>query len=285
MIKNLVISGGGISGMGLLGIIKYLEDNNFLTNIESYIGTSVGSIICFLLSIGYKSKDLYNFSLFFDFSKLVNDISLDSFLQNWGLTNTERLSFFLKRLIENKKYDSNITFKELYEKTKINLIITGTCLNESKVYYFNYKTYPNMNILQAILISSCIPLLFEPIKFENKFWADGGIIDNYPIKYFKDNLKNTLGLCIFDKCFEDCCENKINDIKDYLVNTFKCILYGACNSDVEIYKNNTIKFSHFYEGNFKFDMNKKSKENYFNLGYKCAEKQDHILDQFRIDKK
>ena len=53
VLKNLVISGGGINGLGLLGIIRYLSENNLIKNISHYIGTSAGAILSFLLIIGY----------------------------------------------------------------------------------------------------------------------------------------------------------------------------------------------------------------------------------------
>ena len=45
MIKNLVISGGGIKIISALGVIKYLEENNNLKSINKFYGTSAGSIL------------------------------------------------------------------------------------------------------------------------------------------------------------------------------------------------------------------------------------------------
>ena len=50
---TLVIAGGSSKGIVTLGALQYLYDNNIGKNINTYIGTSSGSIICFLLIIGY----------------------------------------------------------------------------------------------------------------------------------------------------------------------------------------------------------------------------------------
>ena len=47
--KNLVISGGGMSGFGFLGILKYLQDIEILYKPKNFLGTSMGSIICFFI--------------------------------------------------------------------------------------------------------------------------------------------------------------------------------------------------------------------------------------------
>ena len=82
-LKNLVISSGGITGVGFIGILKYLNELKLLDNVEKYVGTSIGSTICLALSIGYTWKQLYDFCYRFDVSKLIGDVTLDNFLQNY----------------------------------------------------------------------------------------------------------------------------------------------------------------------------------------------------------
>ena len=54
-INTLVLSGSAINGLVTLGAIQFLIDQNEinLENINKYIGTSSGSMISLLLSIGY----------------------------------------------------------------------------------------------------------------------------------------------------------------------------------------------------------------------------------------
>jgi predicted acylesterase/phospholipase RssA len=68
--KNLVISGGGFNCFQFFGIIKYLDDNNLLKEINKYISVSAGSLISLLLIIGYKFNEIENFLIKFDFSKI-----------------------------------------------------------------------------------------------------------------------------------------------------------------------------------------------------------------------
>ena len=55
MYKNLCVSGGGISGIAVISSLKCLKNNKIFDNkkIKKYVGTSVGSIIIFILILNY----------------------------------------------------------------------------------------------------------------------------------------------------------------------------------------------------------------------------------------
>lgn len=280
ILKNLVISGAGINGIGFLGIIKYLNEFQLLDNICHYIGTSAGSIISFLLSIGYSYQELYEFSLHFNFNKVVNDINLNNFLDNFGFENIGKLYYILKRLCEEKGLNENITFKEHFDKTNIKLTITGSCLNESKVHYFNYETFPDMKILTAIKISCCIPIIFMPIKFNNKLWLDGGLLNNYPIKFCEDEIDNTLGITINDECLDKCEDNTPTNIMDYLYTVLKCIIYSDNIKYINDFKENTIKFTYSFNEISNFNITKEDKIKLIELGYIHAKTHHSIIEKF-----
>ena len=53
MIKNLIFGASGSKIFIHLGFIKYLIENNLINEVNRFIGTSGGSIVAFLLSLGY----------------------------------------------------------------------------------------------------------------------------------------------------------------------------------------------------------------------------------------
>ena len=54
----LVLSSGGSKGLAHLGALSFYEMNNQLTNIHTYVGCSIGSMISLLLNVGYKASEL-----------------------------------------------------------------------------------------------------------------------------------------------------------------------------------------------------------------------------------
>jgi predicted acylesterase/phospholipase RssA len=279
-LKNLVLSGGGVTAIGFLGILKLLYEYDLIKEIEHYIGTSMGAIICYLLTIGFTHNELLEFSKLFNFSKITEDIKLDNFLCNYGFVDMNNIKIILKNISSVKNIGNDITFIHHYEKTNKKLSITGTCLSDFKLYYFNHQNTPNMKIFDAILISCCIPLLFQPIEYDNKCWIDGGIINNFPIDYCNNEIDNTLGIAIKDICFEKCSIDPKKDLPDYLSNLFKCMVYSDTVKKLETYDKNTVKYNFDISIMVNFNINSDEILEIYNDAYEQAKSQINIFQKF-----
>ena len=97
------------------------------------------------------------------------------------------------------------TFQELFEATGRNLIITGTCIQNLECEFFNHVMYSDMEIIKALEITTCIPLLLKPIKYNSKFYVDGAISDNYIFRDCDIIVGNNIDLnrnFLFDQRFD-----------------------------------------------------------------------------------
>uniref|UniRef100_A0A6C0H0S1 PNPLA domain-containing protein n=1 Tax=viral metagenome TaxID=1070528 RepID=A0A6C0H0S1_9ZZZZ len=196
---TLIVSGGGFNGLQFLGIIKYLEEKNLLIKINKFIGVSMGAFINLLVIVGYKFKDIENFITKFDFSKIF-DLKFEKIITEdniKGLTNGENFDKLIKKFLNNKELKENITFKELYEITKKNYIIIVTNITKDKIEIINHENYPNLPIYIGLRMTSCIPIFFEPIEYNNNFYVDGVMKDNFPIQILNDEeISKTLGIVL-----------------------------------------------------------------------------------------
>jgi len=248
--KCLVFSGGAEKGICYIGILKFLEEYKLLDNLECIFGTSIGAVIGTLISIGYTSRELEYLILKSNIKELIlpEEFNIDNLINLFGFHEPYKLHKLIRLLIEKKTNIQNITFKQHFEKYNINLVITSSCLSEYKCYYFSHENYPDFPIFDAICMSICIPILFQPIKYDNKLFVDGALYDNYPIFnateiYQKDDI---LGFFLLNKHTS---RKDINSIEDYLIVLLKSIDVKFVYLPINLYHEITvfIKINHITE--------------------------------------
>jgi|TARA_B110000259_G_scaffold185424_1_gene234429 predicted acylesterase/phospholipase RssA len=271
MYSNLVLSGGAFRGLGILGAIKYLEETDLIKNFKQYIGTSAGAIICFFLIIGYKSYEIKEIILN-EINNIVNiDIENIAFiLDDYGLNDTSQNKEILEKYLDKKINQKSITFIEFSKKFGVNLIITGSNLTKRRLEYFNINEYPNMNIIDALLITSCIPIIYKPITFNEDLYVDGGIYNNFPYKYFDKNSNDTLGIYV-KSTYSNNNENFMNYINNIIYSVFDNITDFSIKDDT--YNICYIKFNDSSDSDMDFGTDLKIEiksdkiEENFNYGY------------------
>ena len=188
---GLALSGGGIRGIAHAGVLKALEENNIKIDIIG--GTSAGSIVAGLYSMGY--SPYYIYILFKKYAKdLINQ-------------NTTAIISGISGFITNKKtpFSGFYTGEELEETIrnialrkglrnmddiKMPLIIPAVDVQNSKEYIFTNQMPSNVEeksryitnipIGKAIRASSSFPVFFEPCEYNNHKFLDGGLLDNVP---------------------------------------------------------------------------------------------------------
>ena len=219
---NLLISGGGIYGITIIGILNILDKYKILSDLKKYLGTSIGSIISLLLVISFSIDEIKIFINNFNFNLLTNKSDdsinmIDNLINNYGINNNYNLKLILENFLHKKNIKKNITFKELYELTNKELIINISCLNEWKSYYINHINYPDYIVVDTIVASCSIPIYFSPIKINDKYFVDGGLYNNRPTEYFSSDLNNTL---IITHSLNIEFNTNINNLENYLFNLF-----------------------------------------------------------------
>jgi NTE family protein len=123
---------------------------------------------------------------------------LYNLVRHGGVFSGDSFLDWVKNIIRDKTYDSDITFEELAKMTGKNfkhLYFTGVNTETGCSEVFSHETTPNMSIAQAVRISMSIPFAFQPrgivekhhgqsTKVGNDVYVDGGLYDNYPIWLF-----------------------------------------------------------------------------------------------------
>ena len=189
----VVLSGGGAKGVAHIGALKVIEEAGI--PIDIITGTSMGSIVGGLYSIGYRADVLDSIVRAQDWNTLLldrEDLSLQRIAErekqntymistgitlkkNKGLSATggiikgKNLHGLFERLTSG--YNDSIDFNTLP--------IPFACVATDMVTFTEYDFHSGV-LPQAMRASMAIPAVFTPVRIGGMVLVDGGMRNNYP---------------------------------------------------------------------------------------------------------
>ena len=169
---GLVLSGGGTRGFAHLGVIKALEEKGLKPDIIS--GVSAGSIAGALYADGNDPEEIYKQLA----SHRLLDY-LDITIPQKGMVGMSGFEKTLDKLLSAK------TFEEL----SIPLIVFAVNMNTAE-----YIRFDKGDLISAVKASSSIPVIFPPVKIDDYYYLDGGIINNFPVEALRDCCETIIGV-------------------------------------------------------------------------------------------
>lgn len=189
---GIVLSGGGARGFAHIGVLKVLEEEK--VPIEYIVGTSMGSIVGALYSIGYDTKTIEKIALTTDWFKYFNDEVPRKDLSIDDKFYSDRYAFTLPILDLNRilpkgvikgqnieKFLSELYFNAIKIKDFTKFPIQFTCV-ATDIETGKEVILKNGNIAEAVRASMAIPTIFSPVEIDNKLLVDGMMSKNFPVK-------------------------------------------------------------------------------------------------------
>jgi predicted acylesterase/phospholipase RssA len=200
-IKHLVIPGGGPTGIKALGALQYLEEQGYwsINDIETIYATSAGSIISILLCLKFDWETINDYivkrpwkdAFHLDVNKIFEAYSKK------GLFDKNVAEIFYKPFFKAKDISMEITMKEFYEFSKIEIHLFSLDINSFNLEDVSYITHPDLQLLTAVQMSFAVPVLISPVCIDDKCYVDGGIVCNYPVNQCilrAENINEIFGL-------------------------------------------------------------------------------------------
>jgi len=198
MIDTLILSGGGPSGIAYAGIFKALLKNGILirSDLKEIITTSVGIIFAILYLLDYTSSQIEKIVLETELDKLLNidDLEIDNLLLRFGLFDNKTLGNTIQSFIKHKHNKNDLTLQELYDIIPIKLTVKVYNVDLGKTEYFSYQNQPDIKLCTLSMMTTAIPFFFQPIKYNDTLYVDGGLKGHFPIEVCESD--NFLGLWI-----------------------------------------------------------------------------------------
>jgi NTE family protein len=191
---DLALEGGGTKLIGHVGAYAALTARGF--TLSHAAGTSGGSIVAAAAVAGYTPAELRRLVMGIDFNKFLDGSKWTKYwrvLSNYGLYRGDAFYQFMKQILADKGV---YTFKDLLShnqeehdnpKYRWRLKVVASDISNGRMIVLPndaalYGQNPDdMEVALAVRMSMSIPLFFEPVKFEDSYMVDGGVLSNFPI--------------------------------------------------------------------------------------------------------
>jgi predicted acylesterase/phospholipase RssA len=192
--------GGGILGMAQVPALRALERAKPLTDLKGSAGASAGAILALLVNLGHTTDELLALMESTPWGKwtpgkwrvVTRGIR---FLKTWGLFPNKRPRKWLAERLSNKGFHSCTTFGELYAATGRELYVTATNMDRGTPVLFSSKGTPSVGVVDAVLASMSVQIVFPPVVINGERHNDGGLTWNHPVDIFRDkNPEQVLGI-------------------------------------------------------------------------------------------
>ncbi len=198
---GLVLSGGGAKGAAHIGVLKYLEEIGI--PVDYVAGTSIGSIVGGLYSMGYSPDELAELIGQMNWSEYVGN-QFDRSMMSSQLRHRNRamvlnLPFQLKGLLKREKGNASVAFvpNAYVNNTALINLFNDLCVGYQKEMDFNNLPIPfacvatevatgkeyvfhSGSVPTAMRASMAIPGVFSPVVVDGHLLVDGGLSNNFP---------------------------------------------------------------------------------------------------------
>jgi NTE family protein len=207
---GLVFAGGGGKGAYQIGVWKALKALGIDKNISAISGTSIGALNAMLFLQGKyeEAEDIWiNTSQekmlpidekiilrnMFYITKSKNNIKdmleMEEKLKEYGTVSRDGLNELIEKYLDYKAI--SLIDKECY--------ICCSEVPNIRAEYFNIKKFDSSALKTLLYATSAIPLVFERESIDGRFYMDGGLTDNVPVKPLYDTGCDIIIVIYFDK--------------------------------------------------------------------------------------
>jgi NTE family protein len=160
---GLALGGGGARGLAHIGILKVLVKEGI--PIDYICGTSMGGVIACAFAAGKSADALEEIAL--EFSRVRNLVRmLNVTSRRRGLITGKRVQEIMERMNSKTKNFSDL---------KIPCAVTGVDLISGQSLVFSTGS-----VLEAVMMTTAFPGVFEPVVHGDRLVVDGGILNNLP---------------------------------------------------------------------------------------------------------
>ncbi len=169
---GISLSGGGARGVAHVGFVKAIEEAGI--EVSMYTGTSAGAIVSAFLCYGYTPDEIMD---------IIRSVKLYRYVRP-----AISKSGLLKMETTKNIYSQHIVNDD-FRYLKKPLVIAATNVRKGENVFFN-----SGSIIDAVMASTAVPVIFSPVQINGEYFIDGGILNNLPVEPLVGHVDKIVGV-------------------------------------------------------------------------------------------
>jgi NTE family protein len=168
---GIVLSGGGVRAMAHIGLLQCFRDEGI--KIDAIAGTSAGATIAAMFAYGYSSKEML------------------TFFKNTPLFKYSQYTFNKPGIVDSEKFIG--AFKSIFPNDTFDDLKVPTYITATNLLTGNLEYFTKGELIRPLIASSSVPPFFSPMEINENLYADGGIINDFPVEPLQNNCSKIIG--------------------------------------------------------------------------------------------
>lgn len=186
----VVLSGGGVTGIGEVSALVRLNELGLLQNKTHFYCSSVGSLLGGMLACKASISYIYNAMNTVDYQKFKDDsfgyiMDIARLLDSYGWYKGDYIEKWFGDHVEVITGKRDITLKEVHDRYGTYLCVP-VLLNYTTTVFVDHTTDPNLELVKLVRRACGMQLFYKGIKDypspneKLKMWTDAGLFLNFP---------------------------------------------------------------------------------------------------------
>jgi NTE family protein len=156
---GVVLSGGGARGLAHVGVLRALSERGIRP--ACIAGTSAGGIVGALYGAGY------------------SPVEMIEFFREKSPFRLSKVSLTKPGILDMEKVVAD--FEEYFPDDSFEVLAPGLSVVATDILKGERVVFDSGRLIPAVLASSAVPVVFAPVEIDGRWFADGGIVDNFPV--------------------------------------------------------------------------------------------------------
>lgn len=200
---GLALGGGVVLGAAHVGVLQALDELDI--KIDYVSGTSIGAFVAALYAFGMPWYDIEEIAMDLDW---LDTAGLS--LSQYGLLSNHKLGEIVRNIIGDVRFSQ--------AKIPLSMVASDVVTGEKVML-------TNGNVAEAVMASSCIPGIFNPVKINDNLLIDGGLLENVPVMLSREmGAELIIAVDLFTASHS---HHKPDNLIDLLLNTYYSAMRNA----------------------------------------------------------